>query len=454
MQGLRLAFFMRPEMDVFRQPPAWSTLVLLVLLGLALQFLSELLRVGPKGFFSSSGLPGAVFGVPVMMLAAWALAQMAGRPWKTLTLVVALTSLAMPIDVIDSLLRLSTSAKQPSFPSYLSLSIAPLWFAFASAVAAVRLLHVPRRQWLPAALLTWLLVYVPLTSIDHDSTLWWPRAEEGSAADERARLAPGNEDVFYLQPHLLEEQLAALKRGRRGVTDLYFIGVAGYARQDVFMKEVHSVRKLFDERFETAGRSLMLINNSATLDASPIASLTSLRLALKRVAKVMDRDEDILFLFITSHASKDHQVTFDLLPMHLKTLDPVLLKGLLDQSGIKRRVVVVSACYSGTFVDALKDDGTLVIAASAADKNSFGCSNDADFTYFGKAYFDEALRRTYSFTEAFDLAKPVIAERERRAGYKGSEPRMFVGTEIRRALQEFVEERRSSAARSSHRASR
>jgi len=106
---------------------------------------------------------------------------------------------------------------------------------------------------------------------------------------------------------------------------------------------------------------------------------------------------------------------------------------------------VVSACYSGTFVDALRDERTLAIAASAADKNSFGCSNDADFTYFGKAYFDEALRRTYSFSEAFEIARPVIAERERKANFSGSDPKMFVGREVEAALGRFVKEREAAA---------
>src|SRR5207344_2149888 len=113
---------------------------------------------------------------------------------------------------------------------------------------------------------------------------------------------------------------------------------------------------------------------------------------LARVAEVMDPDEDILFLFLTSHGSKDHHFTLEFGRMAFKTLDPPTLRRLLDESGIKRRVIVVSACYSGGFIDALKDDNSLVITAAAADRSSFGCSDKADFTYFGKAYFDEALR--------------------------------------------------------------
>jgi hypothetical protein len=454
IQGIRLAFFLRPAVDRNQAPKAsWSTLVALVVLSVAIPFLGDFVQVGPKGSFSAGALPGVLFGVPVMMVGAWALARLAGRVGHTLMLLIAMMSLAIAIDVVILVAQLivhANSARLGSVGSYLTYmfnGLATIWFALAATLAAVRLLGAPKRKWLPAFFAIGLLVNLPL-GIDRYRTLWSaPYDEEVAASYQRRRAAVANEDVFYLQPKLLRQQLAALKPGKRGVIDLYFIGVAAYAGQDVFMKEVHSVKRLFDERFGTAGHSVMLINNPTTVSESPIASSTSLGLALKRVAEVMDRDEDILFLFITSHGSKEHGATFDFSPMQLKPLDPGRLKELLDRSGIKRRVVVVSACYSGTFVDVLKGPETLVISASAPDKTSFGCSNGADFTYFGKAYFDEALRETYSFSEAFEIARPVIAEREREASLVSSDPRMFVGEGIKAALREFVRLRQSAVER-------
>src|SRR5262249_43766878 len=155
------------------------------------------------------------------------------------------------------------------------------------------------------------------------------------------------------------------------VIDLYLVGVAGYASQDVFMREVNSVDKLFRERFGAEGHTVRLINNAKSVADTPIASVTAIRAALARVAEVMDRDEDILFLYLTSHGSEDHRFSLDFWPMRFKPLDPGTLRKLLDESGIKRRIVVVSACYSGGFVEPLKDANTLVITASAGDRNSF-----------------------------------------------------------------------------------
>jgi len=151
----------------------------------------------------------------------------------------------------------------------------------------------------------------------------------------------------------------------------------------------------------------------------------------------MDRDEDVLFLFLTSHGSQEHRFSLEFWPVSFNAFDPKTLRQLLDDSGIKRRVIVVSSCYSGGFIDPLKDENSLVITASAANRNSFGCSNEADFTYFGKAYFDQALRETYSFIEAFEKAKPLIAEREKKENYDGSEPQIFIGENIGRPLAEL-----------------
>jgi len=113
------------------------------------------------------------------------------------------------------------------------------------------------------------------------------------------------------------------------------------------------------------------------------------------------------------------------------------LSRLLAESGIKWKALVISACYSGGFVEPLKDDNTLIITAAAADRQSFGCSNEADFTYFGRAYFNEALRRSLSFTDAFDIASRSIATRERAEKLEPSRPQLFAGAPMRDKLAEI-----------------
>ena len=63
----------------------------------------------------------------------------------------------------------------------------------------------------------------------------------------------------------------------------------------------------------------------------------------------------------------------------------------------------------------------------------------------------EALRHTYSFSEAFDIAKTAIAERERKESLLSSDPQMFAGEGIGRALQRFATSRHSAAVTASGR---
>ena len=105
--------------------------------------------------------------------------------------------------------------------------------------------------------------------------------------------------------------------------------------------------------------------------------------------------------------------------------------------------MIVSACYSGGFVEPLRDDYTAVITASAPTRKSFGCSSESDATYLAKALFEEELRRTYSFEKAFESARKSIAERERAQGYEPSEPQMHMGPALRVKLAEI--ERRLAA---------
>jgi len=314
------------------------------------------------------------------------------------------------------------------------------WLALAVTRVALSLTPEPgkRATWVVAVCT--LFLALPLATIYRERSIWstdYSRQANASGERRSSMMAAASEESFYGQHEILKRELDALQRGRPGVVDVFLVGMAGYGGQDVFMREVDSVADLFRERFDAGGHIVKLVNNPKRVLTDPVASVTSLEAALKRVAEVMDRDEDVLVLFLTSHGSAEHEFTVQLWPLQLRQITPAMLRGMLDASGIRNRVVVVSACYAGGFIEKLKDDNTLVVAAAAPDRNSFGCSNENDWTYFGKAYFDEGLRQTTSFTQAFEIAKPLIEERERREKFDPSNPQMSVGAAIKVKLEEL-----------------
>lgn len=231
---------------------------------------------------------------------------------------------------------------------------------------------------------------------------------------EHRKAALSVEAALYRQRPLLDAALAALAPSRPGTISLYLLAIGGDGSQEVFRREVEFVRGQFDRDFGTRGRSVALVNSRNTADSAPMATLTHIREALRAIAAKMDRDNDILFVFLTSHASKEHELTLHQNHMLLRGLRPAELAELLRETGIRWKTVVVSACYAGAFIEPLKDERTMTIAASRHDRQSFGCADANDFTYFGRAFFKEALATSKSFDEAFLKAEALVGEWEKR----------------------------------------
>ncbi len=182
----------------------------------------------------------------------------------------------------------------------------------------------------------------------------------------------------------------------------------------MFAQEIGLASRVLGERYGIDGRALSLINDERDLEHSPLATVSGLRYALGGLASRMNLDRDVLFLAISSHGSSDPAIAVSNAQLPLQDLTQEDLADALRESGIKWRVIIISACYAGAFIDSLRDPQTIVITAAAADRTSFGCSNDRDLTYFGEAFYRDALPDARTLREAFDAAKTAIAARERK----------------------------------------
>ena len=77
------------------------------------------------------------------------------------------------------------------------------------------------------------------------------------------------------------------------------------------------------------------------------------------------------------------------------------------------------------------------MTAADATHTSYGCGSRSELTFFGRAVFDEQLRKTHSFEQAFNRAVPLIKQREIDADKKDgfSNPQIRIGTRIRPLLK-------------------
>ena len=143
---------------------------------------------------------------------------------------------------------------------------------------------------------------------------------------------------------------------------------------------------------------------------------------------------------MSSHGSPEFDFSLAQSGMALGDLSAQTLGELLSELPVRWKVVVVSACYSGGFIPALADKNTLVITAAADDRSSFGCSDRNEFTYFGEAFFTQALPMSDSFVSAFEKAASMIAIREFFKGYKASKPQMQQGEAVKQQLKRWREQ--------------
>ena len=234
------------------------------------------------------------------------------------------------------------------------------------------------------------------------------------------------------QRALVESALAALAPQRPDQPDLYVVGVGGDSTENVFRNETMYLEALMSKRFGARGRVLTLINHSDSFNdpPRPLATLDNLRGALAGVGKTMDREQDVLLLFMTMHGTAEHQLFVQMPPFYVDLIDPRQLRTALDDAGIRNRILVISACYSGGFIPALKGDNTLVLTAAHKNRTSFGCGADSDITYFGRAWLVDALNQTTDFVAAFEAAKVLIAEREDDEDFRPSRPQIAIGKSI------------------------
>ena len=277
--------------------------------------------------------------------------------------------------------------------------------------------------------------------LDLDTRLWVPPEAEEAQSEEDPAAA---EALLYDQPARIAAVVARVTPSQPGAPRAYFVGFAGDADPEVFSRETQFARQAFAARFGSADRSVLLINDAGDRDSWPLASLSGLGQALKLLAARMDPEQDVLVLFLTSHGSADGlEVRNGSLP--LAQLEPEDLRQVLDDSGIRWRVVVVSACYAGVFIDALKNETTAIVTASDAAHSSFGCQEDRELTWFGEAFLKDALPASDSLEEAFGKAARLIVQREDSEHEVHSNPQLYVGALMRHKLTELESSRPAAA---------
>lgn len=471
-RGIRLLAFLR--LTPVSHPPGSAALLILIILNFGLLAASGAIDAWEDLRFSEWGL--------IVYLATFTLAVailiFPGRPWPVRH-VRQIAADLLAVDAILGVIALLVVGAAAVFRDKIDFLDARVAFAWATVgygvqawglmgiVRAGRSLwpHAPR----PAGYRAGLAYVLPILLIPSQPVIYgtysdwstndvWHWSREAFAAlSSKDESAPGDyayetpaydvEDTFYRQSTLLTGTLGSIMPSEGDDPQFYFLAAAPSSAQDVFAKEVRSAQKIFDDRFGTRGHSVVLINSHDTLDMVPLATNRNIEEVLKKMSKLMNRERDVLVLYITSHGAKD-LVSVDLRGFPLKQITPETLAVALDAAHIKNRVLIISACHSGSFIPRLAGPDTLIMTAASADRTSFGCANGRDWTYFGDALFNHAFREELDFEKAFVKAEALIKSWEFwHVFMKASQPQISAGDDIKAVIARAVAARQKRLAR-------
>jgi hypothetical protein len=262
------------------------------------------------------------------------------------------------------------------------------------------------------------------------------QAAEEQRAREGARrgvvIAQGHAPKEALrQSRLMTAALAKLKPERRGVADAYVV-VAGLDSDGVFGREAAETAKVLSRRFDGDGRTIVLANGTGANDPSmPDAHPDHLGVALAQVGEMMNKDEDVLVLYVTTHGHWVTGISYRDGERATGNIAPARLAAMLADAGIKNRMIIVSACYSGVFIPALQNETTITMTAASSEKPSFGCRAENDWTFFGDALINNAMRQPTPTPDAFAAARVLVSQWEVAERLDPSNPQIDIGINAR-----------------------
>ena len=131
-------------------------------------------------------------------------------------------------------------------------------------------------------------------------------------------------------------------------------------------------------------------------------------------------------IYFSSHGSPDGVV------VGANLLSPAGLSQIVDQAcGERPTVAIISACFSGVFVQPLARSDRMVLTAARPDRSSFGCGSSDKYPYFDACVI-QTLPNSSDFADLGRRVQVCVANKEKATGMAPpSEPQMYVGAGLK-----------------------
>lgn len=244
-------------------------------------------------------------------------------------------------------------------------------------------------------------------------------------------LAANYQPVWDAQPRLLARAIAGLPPRRGRAPRVFTLAIAAGGSQAIFGREAEAVGNLLGRRLGRSASGVLLSNAEAHHERIPLANRDNLSAVLAAIGERFDPATDLAVIFLTAHGGPNGALQTDLPnAFGLRAIDARYLAETLGRSSIGRRIVIVSACFSGTWIEPLASPDTIVLTASSASRTSFGCDDRREFTHFGAALLGGGLREGMTWRAAFERLQSETLALETQLNLPPSQPSFSVGANM------------------------
>ena len=249
---------------------------------------------------------------------------------------------------------------------------------------------------------------------------WSSGALSLSRAEARAA-----SDALALRQHEVAQQLASATVGRR----LWFAGFAMNSTSTAFQGDLELVSKVL----AGLGGPVLRYEHSnpprRRVLRYPLATPGALAETLRRIAP-QTRAGDVVVVLISSHGNSQ-VISVNVAQKEVAPLTASELAKALEPLGDTPTVVLLSACYSGSFIPELARDTRIILTAAAADRPSYGCQVESRNTFFIEELFGPDFDSSLSLWQLAAQGHARIARHEHELKLEPSDPQISIGSKVR-----------------------
>lgn len=210
--------------------------------------------------------------------------------------------------------------------------------------------------------------------------------------------------------------------------DTYLYAEALYG-EPVFQRDVKSFSQTVSLHLDKPKASHLFSAMDTTLPASLNGKGKE---ALADLAAKADDDKDLVVVMLTTHGSPDI-LAYKAPNEDPFGISPAALENRLSALSADQQLIILQACYSGSFIDDLAAPNRIILTAAAADRSSFGCEPNNKNTWYIEA-FNDALAQGGSLKDIATRAHALVRAREKAQGIppeRYSNPQISVGSKMK-----------------------